>query len=121
MVWSQVIDSFMCIVSLQRTCDINIQTPEKNLAVSSEVRKMLGCLKCQYQNCIFIQERLIITEKNLTVKLHLSVFIIYNLNWVRIKKTLVWETNSLQQAQIPTELVLDFDKLDCPPWEDEVI
>ncbi len=26
-----------------------------------------------------------------------------------------------QQAQIPTALVLDFDKLDCPPWEDEVI
>ena len=26
-----------------------------------------------------------------------------------------------QQAQIPTALVLDFDKLDCPPREDEVI
>ncbi len=25
---------------------------------SSEVRKMLGCLKCKYQNCIFIRERL---------------------------------------------------------------
>ncbi len=25
-----------------------------------------------------------------------------------------------QQAKVPTALVLDFDKLDCPPWEDEV-
>ncbi len=25
---------------------------------SFEVRKMLGCLKCKYENCIFIRERL---------------------------------------------------------------
>ncbi len=26
-----------------------------------------------------------------------------------------------EQAQIPTELVFDFDNLDCPPRDDEVI
>ncbi len=28
---------------------------------------------------------------------------------------------SAEQAKITTALVFDFDNLDCPPWEDEVI
>ena len=27
----------------------------------------------------------------------------------------------MEQAQIPTAFVFDFDNLDCPPWEDEVM
>ncbi len=40
--------------------DTRDETQEKKSAAksSSEVRKMLGCLKCNYENCIFIWERL---------------------------------------------------------------